>query len=121
MLTENDWLSVAKEVSLQSEPEVRQALSKLRNTAKHKFATHALQAVDRFIEADNGKMPTDISQLKPYFDVPVEDAMLERYEVLPPGNGGSLQDNWVMSEKARVDLDYDVHLYKRKYGRSPGG
>jgi hypothetical protein len=66
-------------------------------------------------------MPTDVSQLKPYFDVPVEDAMLQRYQVLPPGDGSSLQDNWVMSERVRVDPDYDRYLYKRKYGRSVGG
>jgi RNA polymerase sigma factor (sigma-70 family) len=121
LLNENDWLSVAREVSLQSEAEVRQALSKLRNTAKHKFATHALEAVDKFIQANNGQMPTDVSQLKPYFDVPVEDAMLQRYQVLHPGEGNSLQDNWVMSERERVDPDYDRFLYKRKYGRSVGG
>jgi len=121
LLTENDWLSVAKDVSLQSEPEVRQALSKLRNTAKHKFATYALQAVDKFVAANNGQMPAEISQLKPYFEVPVDDAMLQRYQVLPPADGSSLQDNWVLSEKARVDPDYDKHLYIRKYGRSVGG
>jgi RNA polymerase sigma factor (sigma-70 family) len=121
LLTENDWLSVAKDVSLQSETEVRQALSELRNVAKHKFATYALQAVDKFIGANNGQMPTDVSQLKPYFEVPVEDAMLERYQVLQPGDGRSLQDNWVLSERTRVDPDYDRYLYKRKYGRSVGG
>jgi hypothetical protein len=121
LLTENDWLSVAKEVSLQSEADVRRALAELRNVAKHKFATYALQAVDKFIAANNGQMPTDVSQLKPYFDVPVEDAMLQRYQVLPPGDGSSLQDNWVMSERVRVDPDYDRYLYKRKYGRSVGG
>ena len=120
LLTENDWLSVAKDVSLQSEPEVRQALSKLRNTAKHKFATYALQAVDKFVAA-NGQMPTEISQLKSYFEVPVDDAMLQRYQVLPPADGSSLQDNWVMGERERVDPDYDQYLYKRKYGRSVGG
>lgn len=121
LLNENDWLSVAKEVSLQSEADVRQALSRLRNTAKHKFATHALEAVDKFIQANNGQMPTDVLQLKPYFDVPVEDAMLQRYQVLTPGDGRTLQDSWVMSEKERVDPDYDRYLYKRKYGRSVGG
>jgi RNA polymerase sigma factor (sigma-70 family) len=121
LLNENDWLSVAKEVSLQSEADVRQALSKLRNVAKHKFATYALNAVDKFIAANNGEFPTDIPQLKPYFEVPVEDAMLQRYQVLPPGDARSLRDNWVLGERTRVDPDYDLHLYKRKYGRSVGG
>jgi RNA polymerase sigma factor (sigma-70 family) len=121
LLTENDWLSVAKAVSLQSEPQVRQALAKLRNTAKHKFATYALNAVDKFATANNGQMPTDLSQIKPYFEVPVDDAMLQRYQVLQPAEGSSLQDDWVMGEKVRVDPDYDMHLYKRKYGKSVGG
>jgi myosin heavy subunit len=119
LLTENDWLSVAKEVSLQSEADVRQALSELRNVAKHKFATYALHAVDKFIEANNGQMPTDVSQLKPYFEVPVEDAVLQRYQVLLTGDASSVRDNWVLSEKAPVDRDYELPLHVR--GWSDGG
>lgn len=120
LLTENDWLSVAKDVSLQSEPEVRQALAELRNTAKHKFATHALKAVDKFATANNGQLPTEVSQLKPYFDVPVDDAMLQRYEV-QLGSEANDPESWVIAEKVRVDPEVDRHLYKRKYGRSVGG
>jgi RNA polymerase sigma factor (sigma-70 family) len=120
LLTENDWLSVAKDVSLQTEPEVRQALAELRNTAKHKFATYALKAVDKFAAANNGQLPAEISQLKPYFDVPVEDSMLERYQVLH-GSEANDPESWVISENVRVDPEVDQHLYKRKYGRSVGG
>jgi RNA polymerase sigma factor (sigma-70 family) len=116
LLTESDWLSVAKDATLQSEADVRKALSELRNVAKHKFGTYALNAVDKFAAANNGQLPTDMSQLKPYFEVPVDDAMLQRYEVLRTGEASSLRDNWDLREKTRVDPDYDVYLYRRRWG-----
>jgi RNA polymerase sigma factor (sigma-70 family) len=115
-LTESDWLAVAKDASLQSEADVRKALSELRNVAKHKFGTYALNAVDKFAAANNGQLPTDMSQLKPYFEVPVEDAMLQRYQVLQTPGANGLRDNWDLKEKVRVDPDYDVHLYRRRWG-----
>lgn len=117
-LTESDWLSVAKDASFQSESDIRQALSKLRNVAKGKFGTYATHALDKFIAANNGQLPTDLSQLKPYFEVPVEDAVLQRYQVQQTDDGSSPRDNWVLREKAPVDLDYELPLHVRGW---PGG
>ena len=43
-------------------------------------------ALNRFVEANSGKLPTDIAQLKPFFPIAVEDAVLQRYELLRSGN-----------------------------------
>ena len=59
-------------------------------------------------------MPADLSQLKPYFRTPIDDAILQRYEIVPadslptitlPGVGG-----WVITQKAAVDLEYDTRI-----------
>jgi RNA polymerase sigma factor (sigma-70 family) len=118
-LTESDWLSVAKDASFQSEPDVRQALSRLRNVAKAKFGTYATRALDKFIAANNGQLPTQLFQLKPYFEVPVEDAILQRYEVLQTSDASSPRENWVLRETAPADRDYELPLHVK--GWSAGG
>jgi hypothetical protein len=119
-LTESDWLSVAKDASLQSEPEVRQALAKLRNVAKGKFGDYVTGALDKFIAATNGQLPADLSELKPYFEVPVEDAVLERWEAVRHSDGSSPQDNWELREKAPADPDFEKPLQVRGWGGNGG-
>lgn len=121
-LTESDWLTVAKGASFQSEADVRQALSQLRNVAKGKFGTYATHALDKFIAANNGQLPTDLSQLKSYFEVPVEDAVLQRWqvEVLQTGDASDPRDNWELSEKAPVDRDYELPIKVRGWSGHGG-
>jgi hypothetical protein len=118
-LAESDWLAVAKDASFQSEPDVRQALTKLRNVAKAKFGTYATRALDKFIVANNGQLPAHLPQLKPYFEVPVEDAILQRYQVLQTSDASTPRENWVLREIAPVDRDYELPLHVK--GWSAGG
>jgi RNA polymerase sigma factor (sigma-70 family) len=117
-LTESDWLTVARDASFQSDAEISRALSQLRSLAKNNFGTYAAHALDKFIAAQNGQLPTEVPQLKPYFEVPVDDDTLQRYRLLHTGAANSFQDPWVLSEKAPVDRDYDSHLYVGPHGAS---
>jgi len=115
LLTENDWLSAAKEAKFDTDADVRKALRKLRSLAKNR--TPMDQALGNFARANNGQLPTDISQLKPYFksalkDAPLDDAavdaIFERYRLLHTGNLSDFHpDTWIIAEKAPVDKDYD--------------
>jgi RNA polymerase sigma factor (sigma-70 family) len=120
LLRESDWLEVAREVNFQSEAEIRESLSKLRSVAKSRFGKLATHALDEYLRANNGQLPTDPSQLKPYFEVPVDDAVLQRYRMLHSGNVNDLPKDtiYVISEKAPVDRDYDSHFYVGPHGRS---
>lgn len=119
-LSESDWLTAAKDARFQSDEEVRRALSTLRSLAKNKFGMHAAHALDKFIEANQGQLPSDPTQLKPFFEVAVSDEVLRRYEMLHTGNVSDLPKGteWVISEKAPVDRDYDSHLYVGPKGKS---
>jgi RNA polymerase sigma factor (sigma-70 family) len=116
-LTEYDWLTVANDASFQSETDVRRALSRLRSLGKERFGTYASKALDKFIAANSGQLPTDPSQLKPYFDVPVDDDTLQRYRVVQTGDANRLSDPYVLSEKGPVDRDYDSHVYIGQHGQ----
>jgi hypothetical protein len=85
-LTPSDWLDIAKDASLDTDADVRNAVSMLGALAKDEFANLMKTALNGFVEAHKGELPTEISQLKPFFPVPVEDAVLQRYELLHSGN-----------------------------------
>ena len=107
LLTENDWLSAAKDAKFDTETDIRKALGKLRNLAKDKLPIGS--ALFSFTHANNGKLPTDLAQLKPYFKAPVDDAILERYKLLHTGNLSDFPSGaWFVAEKAPVDKDYDT-------------
>jgi RNA polymerase sigma factor (sigma-70 family) len=118
-LSENDWLTAAKDADLDSDAGIRKALSKLRSIAKNKFGHLASGALDKYVRENNGQLPADLSQLKPHFETPVDDSVLSRYEMLQAGKANDLsRDTWVISEKAPVDREYDSHLYVGLNGRS---
>jgi RNA polymerase sigma factor (sigma-70 family) len=130
-LAEDDWLRAAQDAKFDTDADVRKALRKLRGLAKQK--TPMDQALGNFIRANNGLLPADISQLKPYFqsasrdrDTPLDDAtvdaIFERYKLLHTGNVSDLQTGaWIVVEKAPVDKDYDSRAKFGNYTSSVSG
>jgi len=107
-LTEQDWLNAAKG-DLNTDEDYRRALSGLRDAAESTFISTALNpALNQYVQANHGQFPADISQLQPYFDPPVDDSVLQRWEVAPQSAvpsvivGGAL-----ITQIAAVDADYD--------------
>ena len=125
-LTEDDWLAAAKDAKFDTDASVRKSLKKLRSLAKLKMPMG--WALNGFIRAHNGQLPTDLSQLKPYFKTPSDDgstshwqgvdpvrdgaildAILSRYTLLHTGNISDFDPKaWFVVEKAPVDKDYDT-------------
>jgi RNA polymerase sigma factor (sigma-70 family) len=117
-LTEQDWLSVAKD-DLNTDEDYRKALSGLRGAAENTFISSALKpALNQYEKANQGQFPTDFSQLQPYFNPPVDASILQRWEVAPKasvpslGMGGAT----IITQVAAVDTDYDT-----RYGIGPNG
>jgi hypothetical protein len=81
----------------------------LRSTGEFKFITTFLNpALTQYAQANNGQFPTDLSQLQPYFPSPVEDAILQRWEIAPAKTVRT--DNFgdpIITEKAAIDEDWD--------------
>jgi hypothetical protein len=98
--------------AFESDDSTRKTLSKLRTLAKNKFGITLSAALHKYVQASNGELPPDPMALKPYFENPVDDSVLRRYEMLHAGNVQDLpKDALVISEKAPVDPAYDYHLY----------
>src|ERR1035437_5299383 len=82
-LSEEDYMEATRSV-LDTEDDYLRALANLRSTGEFKCITSMLNpALTQYAQANNGQFPTDIAQLKPYLPSPVEDAILERWEIAP--------------------------------------
>ncbi len=125
LLTDDDWLAVAESANFDSDADIRKTLRGLRSRAKQRAPLGG--ALSQFTQANNGRLPDDITQLKPYFkpvlqdqmsrhapaediqiDDPTIDAVLARYTLLHTGNvADQPPGTWLIGEKSPVDKDYD--------------
>jgi RNA polymerase sigma factor (sigma-70 family) len=112
LLTEKDWLDAVGEVDKpENDPEFRQAMSNLRNRAKGSFGNVLQKALRQYAEANGDMLPTDLSQLQQYFNQPVDDSVLKRYQLIQSGKLSDSKGQMLISEIGpRVDDEYDSHF-----------
>ncbi len=111
LVTDKDWFDAVKSVKkLETDDDFREAFSDLRRNVKNEFARMLQQALRGYAKANADQMPSDLSQLKPYFDKPVDDAILARYSLLQTGKVSDISDYLVAETAPPVDDEYDsVH------------
>lgn len=92
-VTEKDWADAAWNGDLSTEDGVREALSKVRQAAEDKFLNEMMKdAFKKYLAAHDNILPPDLFELKPYFDAPVTDDMLQRYKLLQTGRPDNSAD-----------------------------
>ena len=109
-LTDQNWFDAVKNSKqLTTDAEYRQALSDLRANAKGEFDRVLRKGLQGYMDANGGQLPTDLAQLKPYFSTPVDDSVLQRYQMLQTGNIKDLPNQMLVGEVAPpVDDEYDT-------------
>ncbi len=123
-VTEKDWRLASTSSSLKTDDGCRWALSELRRFVEDRFAGMAMEALTRYMQANNGQFPTDLSQLQPYFKSPIDNAILQRYEIVPakPFSDPPLEmvvGDWIIVSKAPVDsMDSRVGITLGGYGHA---
>lgn len=120
LLTDLDWLTLARQLKVDSEDNLRKARAKTRETAFNKFQTSLVQALRDYTTAANGAPLTDVFQLMPYFKPPVDAAILQRYEIADAFIPGSVIDQKTITERAPVDADLDIR-HSVSLGGTGGG
>ncbi len=110
-VTEKDWLNAAKG-ELETDTDYRRALSTLRSAGEDKVAGMLKLALAAYLRNNNKQLPTDLVQLQPYFDKPVDDTILQRWEIAPAetikslGMGG----DFIITQRAPVDDVFDMRI-----------
>jgi len=122
-LTEEDWLSMGDPGwPTNSENDVRMGMAFLRAKAKSHFFPRVAVALNEYIAAHGGQLPNDILQLKPYFNSPVDDSVLERYKLLHTGKLSDFPESEsLLTERAPVDDEYDFISSAAAFGGSSWG
>jgi len=137
-LSDEDWAAVTRDANLNTDDGIRKALQALRSAAKENFLNSTRAAIRRYAASANGSdlpqdpmqfaravnangrlLPYEMAQLKPYYDVPVDDALLQRYQFLHPTTlHDNLSDTLVKEIAAPVDTEYDT---RHEIGLLSGG
>jgi hypothetical protein len=119
LLTDKDWFDAVKNAKqFDTDADYREALHNLRNSAKQAFGSMTRDAIKSFAAANDGALPGDLSQLKPFFETPVDDAILARYSLLQTGKlADAPQNEFLFAETAPpVDGEFDSSFQFRMNG-----
>jgi RNA polymerase sigma factor (sigma-70 family) len=113
LLTEQEWLQAAKwfgrRPQFDAETDFRIAMAEVRQSAQNAFAARAQQGLKEYTNANDGRFPTDLAQLKTYFKPPIDDAILRRYKIAPAEEFGLKEkgQDHVLTQRELVDEEYD--------------
>jgi hypothetical protein len=120
LLTDDDWLRAARQAELDSDMTMRKALAAVRDAAKAKLVRMMAQALGKFTKAASDQLPLTTTELAPYFDPPIDGAMLQRYTMARTGSAASAGGNWAIQEKTPIDEDFDTRSFVGANGNSGG-
>jgi len=112
-LDDRTWIGAIYPDTLDSEDEYRRSMRMARANAELPFHSMLQRALRQYAQDNNGQFVTDLSQLKPYFKSPIDDTILQRYQILPASNLVSeLQPggDWAITEKAPVNQELDIRV-----------
>lgn len=111
-LTGKNWLdAIARMDTLQSDDDFRHAMCNLRGEAKMEFGLMIKKALQQYARDNGDMLPTDISQLQSYFNQPVDESLLKRYQLTQTGKLSDLSPGQTLINEVapRVDDEYDSH------------
>ncbi len=111
MATEEDWKDVVKNGTWDSQEEMLEAFKALRTRSKTRFATAFGPAMRRYAANNGGNLPGDLSQTAPYFDPPIDPAILSRYTMLQSGPLQNVPPNqYLIQENTVADPQHDAQF-----------
>ena len=106
-LTTEDWLIARGDND-------RKVLCHLRQLAENRFSNRLQAALRKYLEAHNSQAPTDLARVQPYFEPPMDNAVLQRWKIAPASEVPNVRigkSDWIVTQKALpIDEEYDLRL-----------
>jgi len=109
-LRERDWLDVVADFDkLETDEDYRKALRALRDKGKGLAGDKFRGALKKFAEANDGALPASLEELTPYFDEPMDPAVVARYQLTRSGRLAEVgnEHNLIVETASAVDEEYD--------------
>jgi RNA polymerase sigma factor (sigma-70 family) len=124
LLTDRDWLDYAQSAKLETDADIRELFRNLRTNAKNTLGNRMPKAMRAYLKAHDDTLPADPIQLAPFFDPPLDTAILQRYQMSATGKLSDVparqQTGNLVVEKAPIDAEYDSRLTVGTRGFSLG-
>src|ERR1035437_4957277 len=106
-LTTEDWLTARGDND-------RQTLCHLRELAESRFSNQLQAGLRKYLEAHNSQAPTDLAQVQPYFEPPIDNAVLQQWKSAPASEVPYVRmgtSDWIVTQKASpIDEEYDLRM-----------
>lgn len=121
LLKDRNWLdAVGSLEKLETDEDYRRAMNQLRIQAKSEFGGKLQSALKKFADANDGMLPTDLSQLRSYLEQPIDAAMLQRYKLAKAGRLDDVpRGESIVDEVAPpVDDEHDTYFRFHRNGTS---
>ena len=119
---ERQWLNSIYPIPVETDEECRRAISIVRLNAESSTRNNLAAALRQYAKGNDGQFPTELSQLKPFFNPPMDDEVVGRYTILPASTLTSElrpSGDWVITEKTPVneadDIRYAIGLGSSRY------
>ena len=113
LLKDDDWLDAAK-AELKTDRDFRRAAADLRNQADSRFQQIAQAALRAFAKRNPDAFPTDLAELLPYFEKPIDPRMLDRWTILPQKDVREFQlaepHEKLITQAAPIDERFDRRM-----------
>ena len=110
LLTDQQWLEVASASKLETADDMRRAMSALRRDAANPVVGKLTPALTAYIAAHDGMLPNEVSELAPFFHLPIDAETLGNFEMARTGKAADASANsrdFVLASKP-VDVEYDT-------------
>lgn len=123
LLSEQDWFDAAARDPIESEEQFRRATSRLRDIAVGRASQRIRKALNAYLASHDGALPLSALALAPYFDPPIDPAILGRYGMLQNGRLSDVPKNQltrILAPKP-VDVEFDAYSYVGTNGYGNNG
>ncbi len=119
LLTDQEWVEVARDVQLETPDGLERALASARVKAKSRFASAMFGALKAHLAAHRDRLPSDLQELLSQLDGPARDpAMLAQYELTASGSLRDAPEGLLVKEKSVVNeqLENRIELMRTENG-----
>jgi hypothetical protein len=124
LLNDHEWVALAREAKFETADDIDGALASARTAAKSRFVGYLYSAMESYLGANQGRLPSDLSQLLPFLaaqehaqnydgGAPASDpAMLAQYELKASDRLRNAPEGPIVEEIALIDeeLDHRIEL-----------